>query len=578
MDSKQINRLNQLLEQNHLSRKQFIISVLENSEGSKNYESQKGNFSKIFAGERKLSDRHIIGVERTLHTSWRYILDGGLADASFEPKGIRYAAYCGTYHDFELLGKEMSNDDQVIHNFDEYDNSLLDYILDYHAIEGLRYLYDNSLIQLGFDLKNLQGPIYSSRRNEEAGKEAFLLICEKDDAALFNGLFNPYKLLNFHEKAETIFDDPAAQKALLAAPKILASLLREKEFSWLELNPWAKGMSGTERKAKACPPLLGNLLVSALHDPVVYQDQLQQILAFGKAYNEKRIAEIDAFNEKEKADLTLEDDGELMMGRLLIGNLFTYRLNEALDLPVGTTRELKEINEQINQVKFQRQPLLGGFSKGNSRVENGQLVKRSTGNADEYACLKEMAANNFALTPRLLKQENGLDYFTYFPGESAYFVSAMPLEKTIQVAKALRAIAEISKKTLGDGRVYVHGDLSPMNAVFHNGTLAGIVDWDSAHIGRAEEDFIYLAWTWLNIGDYMRNNQQILDDLLVLLKAYGADASFKKDFAQKMRNAMDERLARTPKDSPDYARIFQWVGWSKIWVDLLAEDISKKIG
>jgi aminoglycoside phosphotransferase (APT) family kinase protein len=189
-----------------------------------------------------------------------------------------------------------------------------------------------------------------------------------------------------------------------------------------------------------------------------------------------------------------------------------------------------------------------------------------------------MAEKNFSLTPRLIKQENGLDYFTYFPGESAYAVYAMPLPKTIQVARALRTINDLSKQTLPNGQVYVHGDLSPMNAVFKGDQLVGIIDWDSTHIGQDYEDFIYLAWTWLNIGDPARNNAQILEDLITLLKAYDADDAFKKDFAKKMTNVMDERLKATPKDSRTYERIYQWVGWSKIWVDLYRDRITKRIG
>lgn len=578
MDSSQTKRLNALMEKNHLSQKQFIISVLANSDGSKDYENQKGNFSKLFSGERELPDRYIIGVERTLHASWHYIIDGGPIDASFEQKGLRYAAYRGSYHDFELLGKEISNEDHVIRNSDEYGNTILDYVLDYQALEGLRYLYDNQLIQLGYDLKNNIGPIYSSRPTDEACKEVFLLICEKDDVPLFYGLFDPYKLLADHEGGGTVFDDPDIQKAMLTSKKIFASLLKEKEFTRLELNPWAKGMSDEKGVAKLYPPLLSNLLVYALHDPVVYQDQLQKILAFGKDFNSRRIAEIKAMNDKDQADLTLNEKGELRLGRLFYGNLFTYQLMESLDLPMGTTRELGEINAQINEVKFRDKPLLGGYSKGNSRVENGHLLKRSTNNEAEYAFLRLMAEKNFSLTPRLIKQENGLDYFTYFPGESAYAVYAMPLPKTIQVARALRTINDLSKQTLPNGQVYVHGDLSPMNAVFKGDQLVGIIDWDSTHIGQDYEDFIYLAWTWLNIGDPARNNAQILEDLITLLKAYDADDAFKKDFAKKMTNVMDERLKATPKDSRTYERIYQWVGWSKIWVDLYRDRITKRIG
>jgi hypothetical protein len=581
MDKNQIDRINGLISEKGMTQKEFTIAVLNHSgqKGQDIYEKQKANFSKMLSGERKFPIKYILGIERTLHTSWNYIIDGQGFDKTFEQKGIRYAAYKGTYHDFELLGQELSHDDNVIKNYDEYNNTILDYILDYRAIEGLRYLNDNKLVEVQFDLKQITGPVMSSRGPEKACHDCLLLVCEKDDEKLFSSMYNPYRLLtNYCDKNGTVFNDPNVLKAILEAKKIFNSLLKETTFTWVQLSPEFKGTSFANNKSNLCPPLLGNLLVYALNDTMTYQKQINELLEFGKSFNERRIKEIEAMPEKDSSVLSLQDDGSLNLGRHYIGNFFTYRLTEQLDLPADITRELHEINDQVNKVKFQRKPLGSGLSRGDCRIEDGKLVKRSSNNKDEYAFLKLMADKGIKETPRLLKQENGLDYLTYFKGESAYSIYEMPINKTIAMVKLLRKMNDISKEALGNDKVYVHGDLSGTNVVFDGDTVTGILNWDNTHIGNEYEDFIYIVWTWLNIGDFARNNEMILKNLLVLLQAYDADAAFKKDFAYKMVKVMDDRLAATPKDSLSYASIFQLVGWSKIWVELMKDEITRKVG
>jgi hypothetical protein len=574
------NRIDQLLHEAELTQGELLRQMLRLSgqDPYKGYEKQKGNFSKKLSGERDFSGDEILQLERTLHTSWRYIVDGTDQDKNFAQKGLRYAAYKGDYESFAHLGAEESHGNLVIKHYDEYDNSILDYIFDYKAIEGLRYLVDKKLITLYFDCNTLIGDVMSSRGPNQACKEALLLICEKDDEPLFWSLFNPYQVLKGSDGGSTIFDDPDALAAMLGTKNILASLLKDREFTLKELNPHIAESRMSQQAFRLCVPCLSELLVYALHDPVKYQAQLEKILQFGKFFNEDRIAKLEEMSEEEKNDITLNEAGAISCGRVYIGDLFTYRLTEQIDLSPDLARELAWINDQINRVKFREKPLANALTSGDSRIIDGQVVKRTSGNEAEYTFLKLMEENGVKETPRLIKQENGLDYFAYFPGESAYYMYTMPMERTLQAVKFLRKINEISGKTLANGKVYCHGSLSGMSAVFDKDVLVGVTDWDGTHVGEEYEDFVYLAWTWLNIGDYTRDNEKILDNLIVLLKAYGADESFKKGFADKMLAVMDKQLANTPKDSKQYARIFQWVGWSKIWVELMKDAIKERIG
>jgi hypothetical protein len=576
MDNNLISRINSLLQEKGMSQKQFISQMFPYTNNStQKYESQKSNFSKMLSGQRDFPPKYILPIERVLDVSWRYLVDGGERDKDFPLKGLRYAAFKGGYQDFELLGKELSHGESVIEATDEYGNSVLDYIFEYKAIEGLRYLYDNKLVSLD-DLS--AGRVFSLRGQKESCKDAFLLVCEKDDQSLFSKLFDSYRLLGMNESKETVFTDPDAESALLETHEIFDSLLTEKTYSLKELNPQVTSSTISQKEFTVCNPYLSSLLTYALRDANRYQQRIRKILEFGKAFNEKRIGRIEQMTPGEQSDIRLDEKGNLSCARLRIGNLFTYQLSQQPDISLEQTKALQVINDQINSVKFLEKPLLGGFSGNQSRIVDGQVAKRTTGNENEYHFLQLMADKGIKEIPQLLKKEKGLDYFTYFPGTSASYVIAMPIEKTIQVVKLLKTINSISKKTLKNGKVYCHGDLSPMNAVFQGDTLVGIIDWDSTYIGEEYEDFIYLAWTWLNIGDFLRDNTAILNGLLKMVEAYGADSGLKKNFVQKMISVMEAKLSHTPKGSQNYVRIFQWVGWSEVWVNLMKDEITKRIG
>jgi len=117
-----------------------------------------------------------------------------------------------------------------------------------------------------------------------------------------------------------------------------------------------------------------------------------------------------------------------------------------------------------------------------------------------------------------------------------------------------------------------------MNITFDGEKLVGIIDWDTTKIGEDYEDFIYLLWTGLNIGDHLRDDEEIFKNMKELLKAYGATQSFKKSLADKMISVMNERLSKVDKNGLNYKRIFEWVGWSKVFVELYRERIGKEIG
>jgi hypothetical protein len=68
------------------------------------------------------------------------------------------------------------------------------------------------------------------------------------------------------------------------------------------------------------------------------------------------------------------------------------------------------------------------------------------------------------------------------------------------VGEALSRLQSIDSSTVagldGTGAVIVHGDFGPQNMLFNPelGSIVGILDWESAHLGVPEEDLAWAEW------------------------------------------------------------------------------------
>ena len=129
-----------------------------------------------------------------------------------------------------------------------------------------------------------------------------------------------------------------------------------------------------------------------------------------------------------------------------------------------------------------------------------------------------------------------------------------------------------------NGKVYVHGDLGTQNVVFNNGEIVGIIDWDNTFIGEEYDDFIYVFWTWANVGNLQRNDDKMFYLLKVMITAYQPDENFKHNLADKILQRMEQKLKNTPINSNTYQRIYDWVKWSEKWVEKYSDKISVEIG
>ena len=188
-----------------------------------------------------------------------------------------------------------------------------------------------------------------------------------------------------------------------------------------------------------------------------------------------------------------------------------------------------------------------------------------------------MAENGYAKSPRYLGAKNGKDLFTYIKGKTIAYTHEMSKAAIVEITNELKAINTISKKYLED-KVYVHGDLGAQNVVFNDSKIAGIIDWDNTFIGEEYDDFIYVFWTWANVGNLQRNDERMFGLLKIMIDTYQPDNKFLSNFPDKIWQRMERKLMSTPVGSKTHSRIFDWVKWSQQWVEKYNNRISHEIG
>lgn len=162
------------------------------------------------------------------------------------------------------------------------------------------------------------------------------------------------------------------------------------------------------------------------------------------------------------------------------------------------------------------QPLPGGNTSSVMRV--GETVHRSTGRWTEsvHALLRYLDRADVDGVPRVVGfAPDGREVLTYVPGTVPndepwpdYVWSGQTLE---DVGKWLRRYhdevrdyrpSESSRwwyrdGTLREGEIVCHNDLAPYNAVFVDGRLTGVIDWDIAGPAHPLWDLAFCAWSWV---------------------------------------------------------------------------------
>lgn len=279
---------------------------IKGQEAYKFADREKSNFSKMLKGERPLKYDFIIPLEKifgislarlTYENAYKLPVEKG--NVPFD-KGFRYYAYLDDpklyKEEFDLL---LAKDGKsILAQTDEFGKTFLDYVVEYHSVNGVRYLHD----EYGIKLKWYHNQ-FESRGNKdiifihfENYIEFARLVASINDVELFNDIYDSYNMFftNGHYATEScIFCQREYLEIILDNDGLFKSIFEQKPY---ELN---LGSIGRRKKQIdsitycSINPIINKCLRYSLKHLDKYKHRAKDILKFGIDYNRRIADEID---------------------------------------------------------------------------------------------------------------------------------------------------------------------------------------------------------------------------------------------------------------------------------------------
>lgn len=297
---------------------------------------ERYNFSKMLKGERPLKNEFIIPLEKIFGVSLSRLLDEDAYKLPIEKenilliKGIRYYAWKDDYNLYKNEAESYLHKDgsSMFMHMDEFGKSIIDYLIEYQSVNGIRYLYDT------YDIK------YNGYFNQLDfnNKTAYFmpfdtigfarLVVSMNDVDMFNNIFDTYKrfVTNGHFGENTIFMSYDFFEIILDNELIFDSLFEEKEYTYKFKDEVVRFSS--------INPIINGVLNCSLKNLSKYKNQALKILKYGMN-NNKKIVEYyqNNFNNFPHMDLYID----------FVGALKEYKNNR----PIGILITVGEDNMDI---------------------------------------------------------------------------------------------------------------------------------------------------------------------------------------------------------------------------------------
>lgn len=253
-------------------------------------ERKKGNFSKMISGEREFTVDYVLALEKIFNVSYLYIKEGKKKNVNdFNNTGFRYTCYLNDYDAFVKLGNEIDyTANHILKKYDEYNKHLLDYIIEYDAVEGLRYLSDKHKLSY----KSLRDCMWLDQSSEMiyATNNDYVyliskLLIERNEIELFNKIFNPYELVHYYRDHNIIYADNRFLKLILSNAEVLDSILNYKELSLKIANPKRDELNDVN--SLFINPLISFIYKFAIENYIIYENEINKILKTTLELNQK---------------------------------------------------------------------------------------------------------------------------------------------------------------------------------------------------------------------------------------------------------------------------------------------------
>ena len=269
-------------------------------------EREKSNFSKMLKEERPLKYDFIIPLEKIFGVSLARLLKEDAYKLPVErknvpfDKGFRYYAYLDDpklyQEEFDLwLAKDGRS---IMTQSDEFGKTFLDYLVEYHSINGVRYLHDEYGIKLRwwhnqFEFEKGKGTTWVQFEN---AVELARLVASMNDVELFNDIYDSYFMFLSSDSYGTencIFCQGDYLEIILDNDGLFNSIFETKSYEFKLGNSGKKKKQVDSIIYHSINPIINNCLRHALKHLDKYRQRAIDILEFGIEHNKKVASEID---------------------------------------------------------------------------------------------------------------------------------------------------------------------------------------------------------------------------------------------------------------------------------------------
>ena len=440
------------------------------------------DFGKKIKGDgRTFTDMDILAIERAVGMSFVDIVEplteGATKKATkeYEPSGWRYAAYLDEKWYYDKMCSEAES------RYDEYGKSVIDYILEYRALNGLRYLVDKGALHLDDCLYVNESITYS-----KAPQGYIEWIFELDDAEMFMKMFYNESIFNVYyehnEEASNSFFEKFIKSNAIFEAVLKYKGVRQEYDRELAYKPGI--LLGALKYALAKKEnTVAQMIINSYRK---YLDEQSEILRRENALRENN------------PTLSLIDSG-LQLSLYVDNQPMAYFWNIELLKHDGEFKEqLEELdaNTVLNNL-FAKD--LAKMQEGEEFIKDGvYYIKKSDCLALE--AIKYLSGAGCDAVPKYLGEKEGVTMLSAYR-KNYYFYNK---ESEAAVAEILGKIHRYSKEKLGNGKVYSYANRLSLGSCGDGKNV--ISNWQSCKIGTVISDITLVLLANftdpLNYGEY----------------------------------------------------------------------------
>lgn len=573
---------NNIATQSDLLRK--ICEELNEEDVDGKVKKQKPNFSQMLEGNRKLNKDYYIPLEKIFDIRIAELLDDS-KDLKYQyvNKGIRWAAASDDVEEFRRLCNEDNPTfyQKVIKSKDEFGKDIIDYIIEFKAINGFKYLINNQKLKYstafgGYNLNFSNITNYFSVTIEKL-LELSKMLLENGDIQTFNTFFNTYQLLcDFGSFPNNVYLDKDFLNGIIENEEIFNSMFSCKELTLNEANHTKKMENETFLYIN---PILNNLLNVCFEQNK--RIEINKILEYGLKMNK---IVFDTIKEKVNSkihDIKIEKTGEVLVNNFCYGSVIV--ITDVIDPKIFYNKTTKDLIEDIRTINesFKFSNTLDYFSEIEDEIitdSEGRIIKKHSGNECEYKIYKEFENDKTLPLPRYVDSYKDVDRFYKYEG--TVVKNNLTDEQIIKIVEFLVKFKNLSKQKF-NGEVYAQGKLDLCDFYFDdNGNLSQVVNFENAYVGDEYDDIILFLIKHSGIFNIIFNEidrKRILEKIDLIINSYTNDEKEKILIVDKILPYINKKIENIDKTNKSNIYIYRKFSNAQSFICFFINDIKESL-